>query len=190
MTQSRIHRRRPGRKGLVQGFTLIELLMVLVIGSILLGSAVPALTRWVDERAMDQQVTALRSALRLAREEAVRRGELVSVCARQAGDGDASMVCTPQGNDWSNGWLVFVDRGERGVLEAGDHLVAVEQVGPGQTTMAASLHHVSFQQTGISVNAASNFRLYGRHAVDGAASRLLCLSKTGRLRVGTGQVCG
>lgn len=169
------------------GITLLEMVVVLAIFGVLLGSALPVMSRWIDGSAIDLQVSSLRSAMRLAREEALRRGETVSVCARAAGD--QSVECASGGSDWSHGWLVFVDRSERGVRESDDTLVAVYQSTASGVRVQSTLRHVSFQHTGISINAASNYKFFGRQDSADDPTRVACVSKTGRLRVSTGNTC-
>jgi len=78
------------------GFTLIELLVALAIVTIVLTAGVPSFVSLVRNNDSATEVNGLRSALNLARSEAVSRGVEV-------------MIVPASGGDWTSGWLVGVD---------------------------------------------------------------------------------
>lgn len=85
-----------------RGFTLIEMIVTLAVLAIAVAIAIPSFTTQIrnnQSRALGEEFGA---ALSFARSEAVKRGQLVSICASDA----AQTNCA---NDWTNGWLVFVD---------------------------------------------------------------------------------
>lgn len=98
------------------GFTLIEMMVTLFVLAVVLGIAIPNLTNQVrDNRSMgfgDE----FANAVSYTRSEAVKRGELVTLCASN----DAGTDC---GNDWLNGWIAVVDSADEG-----DGSVTVEEV--------------------------------------------------------------
>jgi type IV fimbrial biogenesis protein FimT len=77
-------------------FTLIEVLLVLAIISALISLSWPATTRLLERLAVRTAVAEFRSALALARSEAMRRNQRVDVLA-----------VGPAG--WRSGWLVMID---------------------------------------------------------------------------------
>ena len=100
-----------------RGFTLLELMAAVAVLAILLGLGVPAYTDTIRNNQLSAASTDLVAAFSLARNEAMKRGVRVSVCAAANVDADA---CAG-GTDWSNGWIVFVDNfGARGVMNDGD----------------------------------------------------------------------
>lgn len=84
------------------GFTLIELLITIVVIAVLVALAAPSFTTTILNQRSDGLSEDLASALQLAKTEAVKRGSRVSLCAANEGGDDC-------GNDWTDGWLVFVD---------------------------------------------------------------------------------
>ena len=114
-------RRRPA-----PGFTLIELAIVLAIVAILLRVGAPGMSRTVAARALAAQSSEFMAALRFARAAAMQRGMDVTMCA--SAPGGPPLAC--QGSraaDWRGGWIVFADRGRRGVPEAGAPLLRIQQ---------------------------------------------------------------
>lgn len=170
------------------GFTLIELMMTLAVVAVVLAISVPDMRGLVADRAIRADAEAFQAALRLARHEAMRLGEVVSLCARDAAQGDTTHICLADGRSWDGGWLVFVDRGRRGVIEPEDRVVLVHQPVQASSVIQATTGRLSFQPTGISFSAASSFRFVPADATfdDEQAMRfalLVCVNKAGRSRV-------
>lgn len=92
-----------------RGFTLLELAIVVVIAAILLTLAVPAFNALIQGSRIDGDTSALVSDLMLARSEAVKRRGHVGLCASATGT-------TCDTNDWSLGWLVYLDADSDGAL--------------------------------------------------------------------------
>jgi type IV fimbrial biogenesis protein FimT len=176
-----------------RGFTLIEFAIVIAIAAILIGVAAPDLRRGEGARAIAAQSAEFMSGLRFARAEAMKRGEAVTVCAADAAA--ASQRCAGSGpfapTDWRGGWLVFVDRGERGSIEGGDQLLRVQQPLRRSGGVAGTRASITYSAAGFSVDAASHF-LFVAPALDSGqppAELLVCVSKQGRPRLAPGSVC-
>ena len=87
----------------IAGFTLLELIVTLALAAIIITVAVPAFQETMRRNRRATQANDLVSALSLARSEAIKRGEMVTIC-RSSDQTD----CTA-GANWEDGWLVFVD---------------------------------------------------------------------------------
>jgi type IV fimbrial biogenesis protein FimT len=79
------------------GLTLVELLIVLSIVALLLAAGVPSFRQYLQTQQVNNATGDFLFALNLARSEAIRRGTRVDLAASD-------------GNDWQNGWKVFVHR--------------------------------------------------------------------------------
>ncbi len=174
-------RTRPRSSPPARGTTLLELLVVVAVAAILLAAGAPSMGVTVAAALSASQSAEFMSAVRLARSEAARRGEWVTLCARQPGI-DPPACTTDVATGWQAGWLLFVDRGERGVHDPGDELVRLREPLQG-ATVPATLRSVTFGPGGLSVNAASHFLFRPQAFPDDRLSRLVCLAKTGRARV-------
>lgn len=122
------------------GFTLVELLTVVAIGAIIAAAAIPSFNRFVVASRITEADGALRSAIELARSEAVARSVRVGVC-RSASANSASPGCTTGAsgdygaNDWAVGWLVYAktDPNVADGFEANDVIVRRQPALTGQS---------------------------------------------------------
>lgn len=183
---------RVGRHAAQTGFTLVELCVAMAVAAILVAVAVPAMASFHGRTVVSAQAQGLMSALRLARQEAMSRGELVSVCAMdpasvESGEPD----CLASGQDWSAGWLVFIDRDRRGEIGANDRVVSIHQAGANKGVATATLRYVTFRPAGEMLSIASHFRFIppGQSEGETAGSVLVCVNKTGRPRLAGADSC-
>jgi len=84
-----------------EGVGLLELLVTIVVMVVLLNLAIPNFWSFVQSNRVTGETNTLVTAVNYARSEAVKRGEIVSICASDGASG-----C---GSDWSNGWLVYLN---------------------------------------------------------------------------------
>ena len=91
---------------LQQGFSLIELMVGISVLSILLTIAIPSFRNFTQSASVDAVQSSFYNALLFARSEAIKRNKIVIVCRRQAAQNQCNLPAT---NDWSEGWLVYVD---------------------------------------------------------------------------------
>ncbi|MGY1459557.1 GspH/FimT family pseudopilin [Luteimonas sp. A534] len=89
------------------GFTLIEVVTSLSVLSILLAVALPAFSALLEHQRTSAAMASLVSQMSHARLAAVKHRHPVVLCPSTDG-----LRCDT-GGDWSNGWMVFVDRENR-----------------------------------------------------------------------------
>jgi type IV fimbrial biogenesis protein FimT len=166
----------------VRGYSLVETLVALGISGVMATIGLPQMTDNLARRSVDSAILSLSTALRLARAEALKRGETVTVCPRDPRAGDSATICASSGRDWSAGWLVFVDRGERGSLGDAD-LLLWSHLPPRQAPKVdGTIRYYSFQASGVSLNAASHVDFLPNGREDSPSARRVCINKPGRLR--------
>lgn len=164
----------------VSGFTLMELLLVASILGVLAMLGLPSLADMVARAETDSTAKLLQSALSLAKSEAIKRGETVSVCASNDGS-DCST------DEWNSGWIVFVDSnsdatGDAGSVDPGD-LVLRAFTPSGQASLSTNTGLLQYDYRGLGLNDAIQDFKFCPADNDANKARALEISVTGRTRV-------
>ena len=105
------------------GVTLVELMVTIAVAAILLAVAVPGFRNLIVSNRLTATTNAFVAALNLARIEAVKRNARVTLC--KTADPNATEPNCAASATWSQGAIVFVDRGTVGTRERGDTLLRV-----------------------------------------------------------------
>lgn len=142
-----------------RGFTLLEALVVLALLALLLTLALPHLKRTQHRHQMQSQAEQLQSSLMLARSEALRRQQRVTLCVR-ASEPLASEHCAMAGS-WSQGWVVFVDANGNARREATEAVVLLHEPLPAFLTLQGNAtvdRYVSYGPSGRSQSTTGAFQ--------------------------------
>lgn len=150
-------------KGRVGGFTLVELMVTTAILVILLAIGVPQLRSFLEKQRVAADLESLASSFQLARSEALKRSGTVSICAKAA----ATDTCVNgDTDDWSNGWLVFIDYGSAAGSTAGAYDASVDtllreeaSIRSGSIKLSAAKSPITFLATGFATGAATTFQI-------------------------------
>lgn len=118
-----------------RGYTLFEILIALVIVALLAASVGPNFSEMVARNRKAASLNDTFAMLNATRSEAVTQQQTVSVCP-------SSDQATCTGNNWEDGWIIFVDDGagaggtaEDGNLNGTEQLVRVGQAAGGTITI-------------------------------------------------------
>ena len=160
------------------GFTLTELMITLAIAGTLVGIAIPSFTSMVTGNRLTTYANELITALNLARSEAIKRGEQVTI-TRKGGNRQ----------EWESGWDVFVDVDRDNVFNNNDILLRTYDALPSGYTLRTGLStyqdYAGYSPSGLSIVAVNDtFRLC--NGTDTATSRAITVNTIGRARVSTG----
>src|SRR5271154_4492007 len=109
-----------GARG-ASGFTLLELMTTLTVAGILLAIGVPSFRYVTWSNRASSEINGLLGDLQLARGEAIREGQTVTVCASTDG------ASCSNSNSWQTGWIVFSDAIPIGTIEGNDSLLKVQR---------------------------------------------------------------
>jgi type IV fimbrial biogenesis protein FimT len=157
------------------GFTLVELMIALAVGITLLTIGIPAFNSLMTSNRTTAYTNDLIGALRLARSEAVKRGEGVTVCASN----ENYNAC--DNANWQNGWLVFTDPDDDRTYTAGtDDLIRIWQAPEGGVTFDATTPaSIRFLSSGESSGSVNDFALKLPDC-RGKQARTISISRMGR----------
>ena len=164
----------------------MEVLVTVSIAAILLSIAVPNFTKVIKNNRIKAATDELMASLILARSEALKRNDNVSVCVSEDLE-----VCS-QGTNFAKGWIIFQDCNRNGILEAGANnaacvnntsekiikvherldAVSMKVAGGGRTFL-------SYRFTGRSDTLTLNIREKGQSGIE----RKILVTRTGRVRV-------
>lgn len=122
------------------GFTLIELMITLAIVAIVLAVGVPSFQGMMRNNRIAAHTNDFLGSLNLARSEAIKRGQRVALAPNAVGN-------------WGQGWTIFVDADDDGVLDAGEiilrrHEAFERNAGLQQASGSTLRNYISFAPNG------------------------------------------
>ncbi len=117
-----------------RGFTIIELLVTLAIAAIILTVAVPGFRNVILDNRLASQANQFLTSNKLARSAAIRFQRNAIICISTSYDA-AVPACTA-GTDWSNGWIVWVDKDRDAATDANE-IVSVFAPLAGSSTLTS-----------------------------------------------------
>lgn len=131
------------------GLTLLELVVVIALAAILVTIAVPNYSEFMTENRMASEMNSFVTALMLARSEAIKRGQEVTLCAS-----DNGTDCSGSAGAWSQGWLIFRNPQNAGQVPASSDIIRTHTGFSSGDTLTASApfdssQSVSFTPLGI-----------------------------------------
>ena len=131
--------RRPG------GFTLVELMVTLAVAGIVIALGVPSFLRVLARHAILAQAEELQDAVRIGRNEAMKRSGPVVLCrTEEASPGH----CASASGSWQT-WLLFADVARSGAFAAGDPILRQHVDASSRMTVTSEASAIRFEATGI-----------------------------------------
>lgn len=119
--------------------------MGIALFAIIIGFAVPSFQSVMEKQELSSKLSLLNTTLAFARAEAVTRSKNIIVCPVDTGEKCKATL------DWSDGWLVFVDENNDGLLDNADTLIRKAGDASGRVKLSAdSVAPVIYNQTGES----------------------------------------
>ena len=177
---------RIGTRHSEAGFNLVELLVVISIASILMGLGVSSYRYVTNSSRVSAEINSLLGDMQVARSEAIKRGQIVSICPSTDG-----ATCAGGGATWNGGWIVFTDWSGNGAVDAGapdnDQILRIQPPWTSTdavTTNNAGTGFVSFNRNGLALNMpATDFVLtLNTSPVNATWQRCLDITTTGGMQ--------
>jgi type IV fimbrial biogenesis protein FimT len=127
------------------GITLLEMMVTLVIVAIVAAIGVPSYKYVTTVNRMASEVNGLLGDLQLARGEAIKEGQTVTVCSSSNGTS-----CSGS-NLWKSGWIVFSDPNNNQTVDTSETIYRVQRAFLSNDTFNAdnSASAVTFNREGF-----------------------------------------
>ncbi|KAB7623156.1 GspH/FimT family pseudopilin [Alkalilimnicola sp. S0819] len=156
------------------GFTLIELMVVVALLGIVVAIAVPSFTDIVRDNRITTQANDMLAALNLARSEAIKRNQRVSVCP------SSNLTNCSGGTDWSVGWIVFTDANGNGAVDAGTDTVLKVWDAPAGAPNITGPGQIRYAGNGMLDQAAAQTIVHRAKGCSNTEQRRITVALTGR----------
>ena len=152
-------------------------MITLTIITLVMAIGIPSMTAYVQNDRLTTQINTLVGHFAYARSEAVKRSQQVSVCVS-----NNTTSCTG-GNNWQDGWIIYVDSDGDGSFTAGEEILRAKQTLEGSNTLKPGTiaSQVTYDYRGF-VTAASvgTFSLCDSRGA--SYGKAIAISTTGRVR--------
>jgi type IV fimbrial biogenesis protein FimT len=136
----------------IEGFSLVESLVVMAIIAILAAMGVPTFSRMIEQTSLHTSQSDMFASIQLARSTAIMAATRSTICPSSDGQ-----TC---GDDWSSGWIVFVDHNLDDNPSTAELLARHERLPAGiQLRVSQSRRRIRFQATGTAAGSTATFSL-------------------------------
>jgi len=179
--------RHPGQRPFnlrTAGYTLLELLVAVTAALVLLLVAAPSISGVITSVKLTTASNNFLSHIYLARSEAIKRNGRVVLC--KSADG---ATCAASGG-WEQGWIVFHDTNNNGIIDNGELVIARQQALPPALRLTGNQNvakYVSFEPNGSTRLVGGGFQAgtltLCRHSTASNEARQIILNAVGRPRV-------
>lgn len=169
-----------------RGVSLIELMVTLAIAGIMLTMAAPSLRSFILSSQIRSATNGLSGILNMTRSEAIKRGWPVTLC--KSSDINATAPVCDTAAAWQDGWIVFSDFDQDGVIDVNESTLRVGKPDTDKISISGGTNFSNFvtylptgigQGNGGSANGTLTLCLEG-------LQRLIDISSTGRVSIESG----
>lgn len=160
-----------------RGFTLLELMMTVTVAALLLTAGVPSLRSVTMNSRLIAHTNEFVTSINLARSGAVRYQRNATVCL--SSNYDAPLPTCSAGTDWSNGWIVWVDKDRDAATDSDEILLVHEPLSGSATLTSSSMNRFTYDARGFGRSGADILTLCdGRTGETGRAVRVNNVGRT------------
>ncbi|MGB5447443.1 MAG: GspH/FimT family pseudopilin, partial [Woeseiaceae bacterium] len=136
------------------GFTLLELMVTLAVAAIILSVGVPSFRGVIMDNRLVSQSNQFVTSIKMARSAAVRYQRPATVCSSD--DFDAAVPTCSGDPDWSDGWIVWVDKNRDSLTNANEIISVFGPINDASTLASATANRFTYDARGFAVTAAGD----------------------------------
>ncbi len=165
------------------GFSLIELMVTLGMATIVMSIAIPSFRSVIMDNRLVTQANEFVTSINLARSAAVRYQRNAMVCA--SANYDAAVPSCTASTDWSNGWIVWVDKNRNAATDANEVLSVFAPLNDASTFSSLGTAGLTYNARGFSLAGGDDLVLCdSRTAETGRFIRVNAVGRTNISRQG------
>lgn len=162
-----------------RGFTLLELMVTVGIAAILLSVGVPSFRSVIMDNRLVRDSNQFVASINLARSSAVRFQRNATICT--SANFDAAVPTCTASTDWSNGWIVWVDKDRDGATDANEMLAAHAPIDDTTTFSSTTAALFTYDARGFGASPADNLTMCDSRT--GEMGRSIKVNNVGRTNV-------
>jgi type IV fimbrial biogenesis protein FimT len=161
------------------GFTLIELMVTLGVAAIILSVGVPSFRGVIMDNRLVSQANQFVTSVKMARSAAVRYQRPATVCSSD--DFNAAVPTCSGDPDWSDGWIVWVDKDRNGVTAANEIISVFGPINESSTLSSATSSSFTYDARGFATTGGGDLTLCDSRTSE--MGRLIKVNSVGRTNV-------
>lgn len=161
------------------GFTLFELLVAIAIAALLVTIGVPNMRAMIMDNRIISQANNFVATINAARSSAVRYQRPATICS--TANFDAATPSCSGSTDWSNGWIVWVDKNLDAATSA-DEIVVVNPPLSGSVSLTGvNADRFSYDALGFGTAPGDNLSVCDDRS--GETGRVIRINNAGRVHI-------
>lgn len=168
-----------------KGFTLLELLITLTVVGIIATIGVPSLRAVIMDNRLASQANQFVYSINMARSAAVRFQRNAIVCA--SANYDAAVPSCSDDPDWSNGWIVWVDKDRNATPDATEIISVNEPLSDSSTFTSLAVSRFTYDARGFAVPSGAAGTTDGELTLcddrSGETGRVIKVNNVGRINI-------
>ena len=162
----------------MKGFTLLELMITLAIVAIVVSFGVPSFRGIIMDNRLVSQTNQFIRSINLARSAAVSFQRNAVLCVST--NYDAAVPTCAAGTDWSNGWIIWIDKNRDSVTDANEVVSVFPPLAENTTFSSSAVSRFTYNARGF-LAAGDDLTLCDSRS--GETGRLIRVNPTGRTNV-------